>query len=98
LHVDASAKICDNLAMHISLPQNLASYVTSQMASGLYRDETEVISEALRQKIVSEQTENPTLQALRREIMIGWDEAERGEFVALDLESMKRELDADSHG
>lgn len=84
--------------MDISLPENLKNYIQSKMASGFYRDEAEVISEALRQKIVSEQTEDPTLQALRREIMIGWDEAERGEFVPLDLETLQRELDAEHHG
>ncbi len=84
--------------MHISLPDQLNQYVQSKMASGLYRNESELISEALRQKIVSERTEDPALETLRHEIMIGWNEAERGECTPLDIEALKRDLDAEYNG
>ncbi len=88
-----------NHVMDISLPPHLDQYVAHQMASGLYRDASEVIAEALRQKINHETWSNESLEALlHREVMLGWDQAERGECTPLDLEALKRTLDAEHRG
>ncbi len=84
--------------MDISLPENLKKYIHTQMANGHYHDASALISDALQQKILREQHADNATEALRHEIMLGWDEADRGEFATFDLAAMKKDLDTEYHG
>mgnify|MGYP000902008852 CR=1 FL=1 len=82
--------------MHVSLTEKLDEYVREKVASGLYNNASEVIREALRQKIAAEETDAAKLQRLRDAIDPAWEQAERGEFATFDLDSILRELDQDT--
>ncbi|MTD99646.1 type II toxin-antitoxin system ParD family antitoxin [Paracoccus sp. YIM 132242] len=82
--------------MHVSLTEKLEDYVRQKVASGLYNNASEVIREALRLKIAAEESDEARLQRLRDAIDIGWQQAERGELVPLDLDRILTELDAEN--
>jgi antitoxin ParD1/3/4 len=79
--------------MHISLTDKLDEYVRQKVASGLYNNASEVIREALRYKIAAEEGDDAKRQRLREAIDLGWQQADRGELVELDLPGILRELD-----
>lgn len=79
--------------MHVSLTEKLDEYVRQKVASGLYNNASEVIREALRHKIAAEQSDDAKLQRLREAINEGWEQADRGECVPFDLNSILVELD-----
>ncbi len=72
--------------MHISLTDRLDEYVRGKVSSGLYNNASEVIREALRQKIATEETEEAQLQRLRDAIEPSWQEANEGKFADYSLE------------
>jgi antitoxin ParD1/3/4 len=78
--------------MHISLTDRLEAWVREKVESGLYNNASEVIREALRAKILADQTYQEKLDALKAEIQKGLDQAERGEFVELTREQVKKRL------
>lgn len=80
--------------MKVALTEALERYVREQVASGLYEDTDEVIRDALRMKIRAEAGEQEKLAALRRDIDVGWQQAERGEFADYSLQDTLRRLDA----
>jgi antitoxin ParD1/3/4 len=82
--------------MHVSLTEALDRYVRDQVASGLYNNASEVIREALRLKIHFDATEQAKLEALRRDVDVGWQQAERGEFAEYSLEDTLKRLDAEN--
>ncbi len=79
--------------MHVSLTGRLDKYVKEKVQSGLYNNASEVIREALRLKIASEETEEIKLQKLRDAIEPAWQQAENGECVPFDMQSIIGELD-----
>lgn len=79
--------------MHISLTETLEKWVRDKVESGLYSNASEVIREALRERIRAERTEAEDVEALRAQIDIGLQQAERGELVAWNMEDFKAELD-----
>lgn len=81
--------------MHVSLTEKLEDYVRRKVASGLYNNASEVIREALRLKIATEESDEARLQRLRDAIDIGWQEAERGEFADYSLEKSLAKLRAE---
>lgn len=81
--------------MHVSLTDTLEAYVREKVASGLYNNASEVIREALRLKIATEETEEARRQKLLDAIDLGWQQAERGEFADYSLEKVLAELDAE---
>ena len=78
--------------MHVSLTEKLDEYVREKVASGLYNNASEVIREALRQKIAAEETDAAKLQRLRDAIDPAWEQAERGEFADYSLEKSLNKL------
>lgn len=82
--------------MHVSLTEKLEDYVRQKVASGLYNNASEVIREALRLKIATEESDQARLQRLREAVDIGWEQAERGEVTPFDLEGILSELDAEN--
>jgi antitoxin ParD1/3/4 len=70
------------MQVNIELPAQLEQMVQSKVATGLYRDATDVVSEALRfMETHDEQLYHIKLEALRREVQIGIDQLGRGESV-----------------
>ena len=82
--------------MHVSLTDKLDEYVKNRVQSGLYNNASEVVREALRLKISSDETDEIKLQRLRDAIEPAWQQAERGEFAEYDLKSILAELDQEA--
>lgn len=82
--------------MHITLPAALERYIREKIESGLYTDASEVVRDALRFKLEDERTRETRLDALRHEIGLGVEEAERGAFAAYDIDAVLRDLDAEA--
>lgn len=80
--------------MHISLTDKLEDYVKSKVQSGLYNNASEVVREALRLKIATEESEEAKLQRLRDAIEPAWQQAEQGEFADYSLEKSLAKLPA----
>lgn len=66
--------------MNVSLTPALEKLVNDEMKSGQYKSANEVVREGLRLVRLRRQK----LAALRREIQIGIDEIERGEYIEYD--------------
>lgn len=80
--------------MHVSLTEKLNEYVREKVASGLYNNASEVIREALRQKMYADEIDEAKLQRLRDAIEPAWQQAERGEFADYSLEKSLEKLRA----
>jgi antitoxin ParD1/3/4 len=65
------------MGMNVSLTPELEEIVNNEIKSGEYKSASEVLREGLR--LLRLRREN--IAALRREIQIGIDELERGEYV-----------------
>lgn len=82
--------------MHVSLTDRLDDYVREKVNSGLYNNASEVIREALRDKIAAEETHAVKLQKLRDAIDPAWAQADRGETAPFDLDGVLSELDEEA--
>lgn len=80
--------------MHVSLTDRLDAWVREKVESGLYNNASEVVREALRTQMRAEQTRQDKYDALKRELQIGIDQADRGEVVELTRDQFKAELAA----
>lgn len=80
--------------MHVSLTDRLDAWVREKVESGLYNNASEVVREALRTQMRAEQTRQDKYDALKRELQIGIDQADRGEVVELTRDQLKAELAA----
>lgn len=80
--------------MHVSLTDRLDEYVREKVASGLYNNASEVVREALRQKMAAEESDEVKLQRLRDAIEPAWQQAERGEFADYSLDNSLEKLRA----
>jgi len=74
--------------MNVSLPQELAAYVESEVASGEYGTASEVVRDALRLLRHERAAREEKLAILRREIMIGVEQAEAGQFAEETIEEI----------
>jgi antitoxin ParD1/3/4 len=75
--------------MNVSLSPELEDLVREKMATGLYRDESEVVAEALRLLDRLDQPVAASDEALRAEIQKGFDDIAAGRFTRI---SSKEEL------
>jgi len=80
--------------MNISLTPELEHIVKSKVDSGLYNNASEVIREALRFMLEQERMQALSLELLRAEIDLAWQQADRGEFVRATPESIIERADA----
>jgi antitoxin ParD1/3/4 len=71
--------------MNVTLTPQLEGWVEEQVASGRYHDASEVVREAL--QLLEEQGR---YEVLRSAVLAGYEEAERGELVPLDMGAAKR--------
>jgi antitoxin ParD1/3/4 len=68
--------------MHVSLTPTLEKVVRKKIKSGLYNNASEVVREALRLMVDRERG----IEALRREVAIGFEQLDRGEYVEMTHE------------
>lgn len=74
--------------MSITLPAKLEQRIQEKVSSGAYRSADEVIQAGL--SLLDEKERR--LAALRADIQVGIDQAERGEVGSLDMEALIRDL------
>lgn len=67
--------------MNVNLGPAFDQFVAELLASGLYQSQSEVLREGLRLLKEREDLRKARLEALRKEIAIGIEQADRGEFV-----------------
>ncbi|MGY6661633.1 MAG: type II toxin-antitoxin system ParD family antitoxin [Glycocaulis sp.] len=84
--------------MHISLTETLEKWVREKVESGLYSNASEVIREALRERIRAERTEAEDIEALRAQIDVGLQQAERGELLDWTMADVKSRLREERNG
>ncbi|AZU02774.1 addiction module antidote protein, CopG/Arc/MetJ family [Glycocaulis alkaliphilus] len=84
--------------MHISLTETLEKWVRDKVESGLYSNASEVIREALRERIRAERTEAEDIEALRAQIDVGLQQAERGELLDWTMADIKSRLREERNG
>jgi antitoxin ParD1/3/4 len=70
--------------MNVNLGPILDRFVTGLVRSGLYQSQSEVLREGLRLLKEKEDFRETRLAELRRQIAVGIEEADRGEFVPGD--------------
>lgn len=72
--------------MEVSLPPEMANLIQQKIASGRFRAAEDVIGAGLR---LLDKQEAEKLDELRREIMIGYEQLQRGEGTPLDREAIE---------
>lgn len=70
--------------MNVSLSKTFEQYIERQVGSGRYNNASEVIREALRLKMQSDEIYQTKLQALREDVDQACKQVEKGEFVSFD--------------
>lgn len=84
--------ICYNACMTqvaINLTDELTAFVESSVESGLFHNASEMVANALH---TLKGDAHAKWEALRADIALGIAQADRGEFVAFDANSIKEEL------
>jgi antitoxin ParD1/3/4 len=76
--------------MNISLTKEFESYVTQKVESGLYHSASEVIRDGLRLMKERDELHQNKLAALRKDIAIGVDQADRGQVRPFNEEVVSR--------
>ena len=79
--------------MHVSLTDRLDGYVRQKVEDGLYNNASEVIRDALRLQIASEQSK---LESLRSDIDAAWRQADDGDFADYSLQGVLADLPNDT--
>ncbi len=67
--------------MNVNLGAVFDEFIAELLETGLYQSQSEVVREGLRLLKEREELKNLRLATLRREIAIGSEEADRGDFV-----------------
>jgi len=76
--------------LKISLTRELEQFVARKVASGSYRNASEVIREGLRVLREHEKSRKDAVQNLRREILIGIQQADRGKTSPFNDATLRR--------
>ena len=74
--------------MNVSLTPDLAAFVEGELGRGDYGTASEVVRAGLRLLRRERDLHEEKLAVLRREVMIGIEQAERGEFSPLTVEEI----------
>ena len=77
--------------MNVSLTPELEEMVSQKVESGLYNSASEVIREGLRLLKEQDDLRRMRQEELRREVLKGYEQAQRGESHPLDVEGVKAE-------
>ncbi len=76
--------------MDIALTKEFEQYVEQKVASGRYRSASEVVCDGLRLMKERDELHQSELAALRDEISVGMDQAERGKVKPFNEETTAR--------
>ena len=75
--------------MNVSLTPELEEMVNQKVKSGLYNSASEVIREGLRLLKEQDDLRRIRQEELRREVLRGYEQSQRGESKPLDIEAIK---------
>jgi antitoxin ParD1/3/4 len=75
--------------MNVSLPPELERLVNEKVASGLYDSASDVVRDALRLLRDRDEVRSLALTELRKDVMAGIEELDRGESAVLDIAAIK---------
>lgn len=78
--------------MNISLPGTLSEFVEKELATGEYSSASEVVREALRLLKREKAAKQEQLEILRREVMVGVDQASDGAFSDRTVEDIATDV------
>ncbi len=78
--------------MNISLTPALEKIVQAKVSSGHYNNASEVIRDALRLMIREDAKSVSYDEWVHKEVLKGWEQAERGEVEDFDMESIVEEV------
>jgi antitoxin ParD1/3/4 len=76
--------------MNVSLTPQLEELISNKVASGMYNSASEVVREALRLLDERDRLRQMRLEELRKEIAIGLEQLERGEYEEFDEAMLER--------
>ncbi len=82
---------------NINLTDHYDGFVAEQLETGRYQNASEVVRAALSLMQQKNAEDEAKLEALRREVMIGVDEYERGEYIELHTKEDRDRFFADLH-
>ncbi len=74
--------------MNVNLTPEMAQFVSEEIASGDYASASELVRDALRLLKRDRDMEKEKLEILRREINLGIEQAQRGEFSERSIEDI----------
>jgi antitoxin ParD1/3/4 len=74
--------------MNVSLTPELENFVNSKVATGLYQTASEVVREGLRLLRERDTMRQEKLEALRQELAVGIEQADRGQTTPLTEETV----------
>ncbi len=75
--------------MNVSLTPELEEYVNGKVQTGLYHSASEVVREGLRLLREKDEVHQRKLQALRRDIQVGIDQADRGQHSPFNEQTIE---------
>ena len=70
--------------MNVSLTNELAEFVKQQVESGMYQTASEVMRDGVRLLQRREQLRQIQIEELRKQVAIGIEQMERGEYFGID--------------
>jgi len=76
--------------MNVSLTKELEEFVNRKVASGRYTSASEVVREALRLLEERDRLRQVRLEELRRDLAVGMEQLDRGEYTVYDKNSLGR--------
>ena len=79
--------------MNVSLTPELEQLVTRKVQSGMYHSASEVIREGLRLLKEQDDLRQVRLNQLRKEVDIGAEQIERGQYTDYDVENLQPLVD-----
>ncbi len=82
---------------NINLTERYDGFVAQQLESGRFQNASEVVRAALSLMEKQNAEDEAKLEALRREVMIGIEEYERGEYIELHTKEDRDRFFADLH-
>jgi antitoxin ParD1/3/4 len=77
--------------MNVSLTNELEGFIDELVASGMYYSASEVVRDGLRLLKDKEDLKVTKLAELRKEVLLGYKQAKRGESRPLDIAAIKAE-------
>jgi antitoxin ParD1/3/4 len=81
--------------MNVSLSEEFAEFVETQVASGAYASASEVVRDGLRLLRREQAAHDEKIEILRREIGIGIEQARQGRFSKRSIAEICDQIDAE---